>query len=218
MVCVFLSLYTSQKTESFGKDFPTRGVCISTNIPKHMTDTKEILPGILAQAQSADLDALRSFLTSNPSEPLVATGSGGAESSADFAALCYGARGGMSVAVSPYTLNSFSDQALSTGKILLVSKGGHNNDIVFATKRAMEVNPSGTAAINFSDSDRNEARKVFLKAGSENCFVVPMKGVKDGFVSTGTSLSYFSILTIHIFYIITISKFYTITFFINYIT
>ena len=143
-------------------------------IPKQMTETKEILPGILAQAQSAELSCFREFLTSNPSEPLVGSGSGGSESAADFAALCYGARGGMSIAVSPYTLNSFSDQALSTGKILLFSKGGHNNDIVFATRRALEVNPGKTAAMNFSCGDRNEARKLFLKAGSDKSFCIPI--------------------------------------------
>ena len=164
-------------------------------IPKHMTNTKEILPGILAQAQSADLDSLRSFLTSNPSEPLVATGSGGTESAGDFAALCYGARGGVALAVSPYTFNSFSNEALSTSKILLVSKGGHNNDIVFATRRSLEANPGKTAALCFSSGDRNEARKLFLKAGSDNCFCIPMPKSGDGFVSTGTSLSYYSILT-----------------------
>ena len=160
-----------------------------------MTDTKTTLQAVIDQTLAADLTPIKNFLFTNPSQPLIATGSGGAETVGDFAALLYGARGGVATSVSPYTLNSYSDEALRTAKILLISKGGHNNDIVFATKRALEVNPSGTAAINFSDSDRNEARKVFLKAGSENCFVVPMKGVKDGFVSTGTSLSYFSILT-----------------------
>ena len=131
-----------------------------------MTDTKQVLPGILSQAQVADLSAIRSFLTTNPSEPLVATGSGGSESASDFAALLYGGRGGMALAVSPYTLNSFSDNALRTGKVLLISKGGHNNDIVFATKRALAVNPDGTAALNFSDGDRNEARKLYRVVAS----------------------------------------------------
>lgn len=150
-----------------------------------MTDTRTTLQAVIDQTLSANLSPIRNFLFTNPSQPLIAIGSGGAETSGDLAALLYGA----------YTLNSYSDEALRTAKILLISKGGHNNDIVFATKRALEVNPSGTAAINFSESDQNEARKVFLKVGSGNCFVVPMKGVKDGFVSTGTSLSYFSILT-----------------------
>ena len=160
-----------------------------------MTDTKTTLRAVIDQTISADLNPIRNFLFSNPSEPLITTGSGGAETAGEFAALLYGARGGVATSVSPYTLNSYSDAAMKTAKVLLVSKGGHNNDIVFATKRALDVNPDKTAAINFSDSDRNEARKSFLKAGSDKCFVVPMKDVHDGFVSTGTSLSYFAILT-----------------------
>ena len=162
---------------------------------KHMTDTKTTLQAVIGQTISADLNPIRSFLLSNPSEPLITTGSGGAETAGELAALLYGARGGVATSVSPYTLNSYSDAALKTAKVLLVSKGGHNNDIVFATRRALDVNPEKTAAINFSDSERNEARKVFLKAGSDKCFVVPMKNVHDGFVSTGTSLSYFAIFT-----------------------
>ena len=42
---------------------------------------------------------------------------------------------------------------------------------------------------------RNEVRKLFRRAGSDKSFVIPMKDVHDGFVSTGTSLSYFALLT-----------------------
>ena len=160
-----------------------------------MTDIKTTLQAVIDQTLAADLDPIKNFLFSNPSEPLIATGSGGAETAGDFAALLYGARGGVATSVSPYTLNSISDAALKTAKVLLISKCGHNNDIVFATRRALEVNTDKTAAVNFSDSDRNEARKLFLKAGSDKSFVVPMKNVHDGFVSTGTSLSYFAIFT-----------------------
>ena len=160
-----------------------------------MTDTKTTLQAVVDQTLSADLTPIKNFLFTNPSEPLIATGSGGAETAGEFAALLYGARGGVATSVSPYTLNSYSDAALKTAKLLLISKGGHNNDIIFATKRTLEVNPEKTAAINFSDADWNEARKSFLKIGSDKCFIVPMKGVHDGFVSTATSLSYFAIFT-----------------------
>lgn len=160
-----------------------------------MTDTKTTLRAAIDQTLAANLEPIRHFFFTRPSEPLITTGSGGAETSGDFAALLYGARGGVATCVTPYTFNSFSDAALRTAKILLVSKGGHNNDIIFATKRALEVNPANTAAVNFSDTDRNEARKLFLKAGSDKSFYVPMKNVHDGFVSTGTSLSYFALFT-----------------------
>lgn len=160
-----------------------------------MTDIKQTLQAAIDQTLSANLDPIRDFLFTNPGEPLIATGSGGAETVGDFAALLYGARGGVATSVSPYTLHSFSDAALKSAKILLISKGGHNNDIVFATRRALKVNPERTAALNFNDSDRNKAMKLFLKAGSYKTFIVPMEGVHDGFVSTATSLSYFAILT-----------------------
>lgn len=160
-----------------------------------MTGIKQTLQAVIDQTLSADLNPIKNFLFTNPDEPLIATGSGGAETAGDFAALLYSARGGVATSVSPYTLHSYGDAALKTAKILLISKGGHNNDIVFATRRALDVNPGKTVAINFSDSDRNEARKLFLKAGSDKTFIVPMKNVHDGFVSTGTSLSYFAIFT-----------------------
>lgn len=95
-----------------------------------MTDTKTTLQAVIDQTLAADLNPIKDFLFSNPSEPLIATGSGGAETAGEFAALLYGARGGVATSVSPYTLNSFSDAALKTAKVLLISKGGHNNDIV----------------------------------------------------------------------------------------
>ena len=160
-----------------------------------MSKTGNSLAGIVSQVGTADVTAIRQFLFSNPSQPLVATGSGGCESSGDFLALLYGARGGMAQAVTPYTFNSFSDNALRTAKIVLISKGGHNNDIIAATRRALEVNPAGTASINFSDSDRNEALKLFRKAGAPNAFVPSVHGTHDGFVSVGTSIAYFALLT-----------------------
>lgn len=160
-----------------------------------MNELQNTLQVAIDQTLAAELGPIRDFLITNPAEPLIATGSGGVETAGDFAALLYGARGGVSTSVSPYTLNSYSDEALRTAKILLISKGGHNNDIIFATRRALEVNPDRTAAINFSDGDGNKALKIFLKMGSGKCFVVPMRGVHDGFVSTGTSLSYFSLFT-----------------------
>ena len=152
------------------------------------------LKDILDQARAADISPLRQFLLDNPGKPLVATGSGGAETVADFAALLYGARGGLSAAVSPYTLNSYSDEALGTAKLLLVSKGGHNNDIVFAARRGLSVNPGSTASFTLYTGERNEVRKLFAKAGSPLSFDIPGLTVHDGFVSTGTPVMYYALL------------------------
>ena len=160
-----------------------------------MKYSSETLAGIVSQVGTADMTALRQFLFANPSQPLVATGSGGCESAGDFLALLYGARGGVGTSVTPYTFNSLSDSALRTAKVVLLSKGGHNNDIIAATRRSLDLNPGCTACINFSDSDRNEALKLFRKAGAPHAFVPPVHGVHDGFVSVGTSIAYFALLT-----------------------
>ena len=152
------------------------------------------LDSLLKQAMEADITGLQQFLITNPGQPLVATGSGGAETVADFAALLYGARGGMATAVSPYTLNSYSDEALKTAKLLLVSKGGHNNDIVFAAKRGLSVNPAQTASFTLSTGEKNEVRKLFPKAGSALSFDIPGLKVHDEFISTQSPVMYFALL------------------------
>ena len=115
-----------------------------------MTDIKTTLQAVIDQTLAADLNPIKNFLFANPSEPLIATGSGGAETAGEFAALLYGARGGVATSVSPYTLNSYGDAALKTAKVLLISKGGHNNDIVFATRRALEsTQAQGSEKIHF---------------------------------------------------------------------
>ena len=159
-----------------------------------MKDSPINLRDILSQAAAADITSIRQFLLTDPTRPLLATGSGGAETVAYFAALLYGARGGVATAVSPYTLNSYSDGALRTSKVLLVSKGGHNNDIVFAAKRGLAVNPAGTASFTLYPGDRNEVRKAFVKAGSAQSFDIPGLSVHDAFISTQTPVMYFALL------------------------
>ena len=160
-----------------------------------MKTLDEILPVVTARMAAADLSPLGAFLQSNPSQPMVATGSGGAEGVAEFAALLYGARGGVATACSPLSMNSISDAALSTAKILLVSKGGHNADIDFAAARAVEVNPSCTAAICLHSGPRNLVEARMAKAGAPGFFLLPGEGASDGFVSRGTPLAYFAALT-----------------------
>lgn len=154
----------------------------------------QTLSTLISDILSTDLDPIRKFLLSNPSEPLIATGSGGAETAADLAALLYGARGGVSTALSPYTMNSLSDQALKTSKVLIFSAGGHNNDAVFAARRSLDVNPSGSASFSLHGGDRNEVDKLYTKAGSPLSFITPVRKPKDGFVSVGTPLAYFGLL------------------------
>ena len=159
-----------------------------------MCESRINLLDIMTQAAAADVSSLRRFFFSNPEKPLIATGSGGAETVADFVTLLYGARGGVGTSVSPYTMNSISDAALKTSKLLLLSAGGHNNDIVFAARRGLAVNRPDTASFTLSTSDRNEVRKLFLKAGSDLSFDIPVHSTHDGFVSTTIPIKYFALI------------------------
>ena len=159
-----------------------------------MCESRINLLDIMSQAAEVDVAPLRRFFFSNPEKPLMATGSGGAETVADFVTLLYGARGGVGTSVSPYTMNSISDAALKTSKLLLVSAGGHNNDIVFAARRGLAVNRPDTASFTLSTSDRNIVRKLFLKAGSDLSFDIPIRSTHDGFVSTSTPIKYFALI------------------------
>ncbi len=60
--------------------------------------------------------------------------------------------------------------------------------------RRVEANPDKTAAVNFSGGERNGVLKLFEKAGAENAFLFPVHNISDGFVSTGTSVAWFSLL------------------------
>ena len=60
-----------------------------------MNENTHSSDGILDQVMAADLSRLRRFLLTDPTTPLIATGSGGSESAARFAALLYGACGGV---------------------------------------------------------------------------------------------------------------------------
>ena len=55
-----------------------------------MNRTDETLSSVIPQIGAADVTSLREFLFTNPSQPLVATGSGGCESSGDLLALLSG--------------------------------------------------------------------------------------------------------------------------------
>lgn len=156
-------------------------------------NTIEDIKNILSQAEKHNTDALRSFLTTNPEKPLIAVGSGGMVGVAQFVSLLYGAMSGLGRAMTPLEMNSLSDETLSRVKILLLSKGGHNNDIEFAAKRCLAVNPSGTACMCLYSGEKNKLRPLFAKAGASQRDFRFDCDVHDGFVSEGSPLMYFAL-------------------------
>lgn len=158
-----------------------------------MNDTTDIRY-ILSQVSDHNTDSLRHFLLNNPTKPLVAVGSGGMFGVGEALALLYSAGSGLGRAITPLEMNSLSDDTLSRVKVVLLSAGGHNNDIEFAARRALDVNPSDTACICRHGDDRNKLQPLFQKArASERCFVFETEA-HDGFVSCGTPLVYLALL------------------------
>ena len=149
---------------------------------------------ILDKASEFNLDGLRQFLTSDSERPLIAVGSGGMRGVADYAALLYGARNGLARAMTPLDMNSLSDETLSRVKILLLSKGGHNNDIEFAARRCLSVNPEKTACMCLYSGEKNKLRPLFAKAGASQRDFRFDCDIHDGFVSSGSPLMYVALL------------------------
>ena len=56
------------------------------------------------------------------------------------------------------------------------------------------MNPVESASFTLSQGERNEVRKLFLKASSELSLDIPGTRTHDGFVSTGTPLMFFALL------------------------
>lgn len=147
-----------------------------------MTD-KTHSQNILSQAENHNIDALRSFLFTNPDKPLIAVGSGGMVGVAQFVALLYGAMSGLGRTMTPLEMNSLSNETLSKVKVLLLSKGGHNNDIIFAAKRCLAVNPANTACMCLYSGEKNRLRPLFEKAGvSAHDFRFDCRCMTDSFL------------------------------------
>lgn len=156
-------------------------------------NTIEDIKNILSQAEYHNTDALRSFLLTDSEKPLIAVGSGGMVGVAQFVSLLYGTMSGLGRAMTPLEMNSLSDETLSRVKVLLLSKGGHNNDIEFAAKRCLAVNPSNTACMCLYGGEKNKLRPLFERAGASSRDFRFDCNVHDGFVSEGSPLMYLAL-------------------------
>ena len=145
----------------------------------------EILPDIpqlLSLADTIDISALSAFLTEKPEMPMLFVGSGG--SGGALPALLYGMKDGIGKAITPLQFASLSDSAIKHSRVLLLSKSGRNDDILYAGKRATILNADNTACLTLQDSDEdpNELKKVLEKANSK-VFLFNQYELEDGFTS-----------------------------------
>lgn len=75
--------------------------------------------------------------------------------------------GGIGKGITPYTFPSVSDNALKHTRVLLMSKGGQNDDIVYASRRAIDINPMETACLTFQPKRPNDTAAFFFGGGQK---------------------------------------------------
>lgn len=140
---------------------------------------KEI-PEMFKKAEQEDISAYRDFITEKPEMPMLFVGSGGMNGA--LPSLFYGMREGIGKAITPLQFASLSDAAIKNSRILLLSKGGRNDDIVYAAKRAVKLNPDNTACLTFRDTEENRLIKV-LAGSNARIILYNHPEIHDGFTS-----------------------------------
>ncbi len=138
------------------------------------------VPSILQKAMEADVSSLSRFLLQSPERPLLAIGSGGASSS--YLTMLYSMNKGLGMSLTPYMLPSISDSTMQGSKVLLLSKSGKNDDIKYATQRALEAKTEWIGAYTAEANDDNEMVKL-LKESNARVFEFPYSDAEDGFIS-----------------------------------
>ena len=142
------------------------------------------IPDMLSLPQKDSPDVLKAFheflMDVEPEKPMLFIGSGGTNGA--FASLLYGIHRGIGKSITPLQFASLSNTAIKSCKILLISKGGKNDDIVYAAKRAVTLNPKNTACLTFRDTPENRLLKVIRKEGARE-FVFDHPEIRDGFTS-----------------------------------
>jgi hydroxymethylpyrimidine pyrophosphatase-like HAD family hydrolase/fructoselysine-6-P-deglycase FrlB-like protein len=143
-------------------------------------------------AIAEDIQPLQSALGETGSLPLLAVGSGGSFSAADFATYLHEKRSGkLAKAVTP--LEVISQSSLKDVAVLLLSAGGKNPDIIAAFQRLVRREPRQFVVLCASThSPLSELAKSY---GYVECFTFAGPARRDGFLATNTLLSFAVLLT-----------------------
>jgi hydroxymethylpyrimidine pyrophosphatase-like HAD family hydrolase len=149
----------------------------------------ELLNDTHLWARSQDvttLESLKSEVT-----PILVVGSGGSLSACYFAVSLFQHFGIVSKAVTPLELHS-SRNTLRHSRLIFISAGGKNNDILFSFKAAIDQNPVSITTICMRrDTPLTRlANQYSISKGLE--YVIPAG--KDGFLATNSLIAYFTLL------------------------
>ncbi len=147
-------------------------------------------PTIIEWTKQQDTSALSRFLKADLERPLICVGSGGSLSICELIAIMYEALGGIAKAITPYSVYSMSDKALSRCKILLVSHSGRNKDIVRIAIHCKELTPQWVANLTTGDGPRNDLKGIVPMSHSFNF----TSSIKDGFISVNSVIANYALL------------------------
>lgn len=145
---------------------------------------KPLASALLAQAkevlefvEKTDVTDFRKWILKDLSKPLVCIGNGGKHTT--YPALLHEINGGVGKTVTPLEFASMPPEAVKRSRVLLLSSSGKNMDVTYASRRAAEINPEGTAGFTFTDNEKNNLIKN-LKGRNIFCYRNPFS---DGFIS-----------------------------------
>ena len=143
---------------------------------------------IIKFAEQADTGRFREWLLRDRIRPLVCIGNGGKHTT--YPALLYQMMSSIGKSATPLEFATMSPEAIGNSKILILSNGGANIDIKYATKRAAKYNKNNTACFTFTDTDDNIMVKTF---GLEQSFVFK-NDFYDGFISIRSKILTYALL------------------------
>lgn len=143
---------------------------------------------IIKFAEQADTSRFREWLLRDRIRPLICLGNGGKHTT--YPALLYQMMSSIGKSATPLEFATMSPEAISNSKILILSNGGANPDIKYATKRAAKYNKDNTACFTFTDTDDNIMVKTF---GLEQSFVFK-NDFYDGFISIRSKILTYALL------------------------
>ena len=143
---------------------------------------------IIQFAEDADVSRFRNWLLTDRKRPLITIGNGGKHTT--YPALLYQMMASIGKAATPLEFATMSPEAIKNSKVLILSNGGANIDIKYATKRAFKYNKENTACFTFTDDDENIMVKTF---GLDQSFVFK-NHFYDGFVSIRSKILTYALL------------------------
>lgn len=143
---------------------------------------------IITFAEGADTSELREWLLTKRHLPLICIGNGGKHTS--YPALLYQMMACVGKSMTPLEFATMSPEAIKNSKILLLSNGGRNIDIKYATSRAVKYNPDNTACFTFSDKAENAMVKAL---GKDRSFIFK-NDFYDGFISIRSTILTYALL------------------------